>query len=139
MSISATVRRRVRQDAGDRCGYCLSQQRYLPYSLEIEHIVPTSRGGTDDADNLWLACRACNMYKSNQTIAPDPTTGLNTPLFHPRQHKWRDHFRWSADGPRIEGITAIGRATVPALKLNNLFAITARQNWIIAGWHPPTL
>lgn len=139
MSVSQATRQRIRQLADNRCGYCLSQQRLLPYTLEIEHIVPISRGGSDDEDNLWLACRSCNLYKSNQTAAADPLTGNQTSLFHPRQHQWNEHFNWSTDGLRIEGATPIGRATVLALQLNNLFAITARSNWIQAGWHPPTV
>jgi hypothetical protein len=35
------------------------------------------------------------------------------------------------------GRTATGRATVVALHLNNLVAVTVRQNWVRAGWHPP--
>jgi hypothetical protein len=47
------------------------------------------------------------------------------------------HFKWSDDGTEIIGLTASGRATVVALKLNNTFAIEARSNWVSAGWHPP--
>ncbi|BAZ12013.1 HNH endonuclease [Calothrix sp. NIES-4071] len=34
-------------------------------------------------------------------------------------------------------ITACGRATVIALQLNNVYAVTVRQAWVSAGWHPP--
>jgi 5-methylcytosine-specific restriction endonuclease McrA len=57
-------RARVRAAAANRCGYCLTQQSYVPWTLEIEHIVPRAKGGTDDETNLWLACRACNLFKS---------------------------------------------------------------------------
>ena len=53
----AEVRARVRAEAGERCGYCLSPQRLVLGWLEIEHIIPTARGGADAEDNLWLACR----------------------------------------------------------------------------------
>lgn len=29
----------------------------------IDHVVPLSRGGTDDLDNLVLACNVCNARK----------------------------------------------------------------------------
>lgn len=33
----------------------------------IDHSQPTSRGGTDDAENLVLACTACNAIKADRT------------------------------------------------------------------------
>jgi hypothetical protein len=44
----------VRAAAGHRCGYCLSPQFLIMARLEIEHIIPRSRGGTDDELDLWL-------------------------------------------------------------------------------------
>ena len=54
------VARRVREAAGNRCGYCLSPQHLVLARLEIEHIVPRSRGGSHDESNLWLSCPLCN-------------------------------------------------------------------------------
>lgn len=34
---------------------------------QIEHKIPTCRGGTDTLDNLTLACRSCNTYKHSLT------------------------------------------------------------------------
>jgi 5-methylcytosine-specific restriction endonuclease McrA len=48
---------------GHTCVYC--QKTGLP--LEIEHIVPKSRGGSNRITNLTLACVACNQRKSHQT------------------------------------------------------------------------
>ena len=50
--------------------------------LEIEHIVPTARGGTDAENNLWLACRLCNGYKGTQIHGTDPMTGRRIRLFN---------------------------------------------------------
>lgn len=135
-SRSEAVRARVRMEAGDRCGYCLSRQEFVFAPLEIDHIVPTSRGGSDEEDNLWLACRLCNSYKGAQVEAIDPATGSRHPLFNPRTQSWAEHFRWSEDGTTIEGLSACGRATVLALQLNNLLAVTVRRSWVQAGWHP---
>jgi hypothetical protein len=50
---------------GRRCVYCgLRADR-----LEVEHIVPVTRGGTDDLTNLTLACPTCNRRKGRQTAA----------------------------------------------------------------------
>ena len=47
-----------------QCVYC--QARDLP--LQIEHLVPKSRGGTDRVSNLALACNRCNQKKGNQPL-----------------------------------------------------------------------
>ncbi len=136
-AIPDDVRARVRVQAGDRCGYCRSPQRYVLGVLEIEHIIPSARGGSDDEENLWLACRLCNGYKGTQTHGRDPATGQRVRLFNPRQQAWGRHFRWSADGTEVQGQTACGRATVIALQLNNPIARLVRSAWVTAGWHPP--
>ena len=136
-SIPESPRQRVRASAKERCGYCLSPQRLVLGWLEIEHIVPKARGGTDDEQNLWLACRLCNNWKSDQTEALDPESNQTVPLFDPRRQQWSEHFTWSDDGTRILGRTPCGRATVIALQLNNLIAVTVRREWVAAGWHPP--
>ncbi|PJF39272.1 MAG: HNH endonuclease [Phototrophicales bacterium] len=105
--------------------------------LEIEHIIPVSRGGTDGEHNLWLSCRLCNSHKATQIDAIDPETEQRVPLFNPRTQKWSEHFTWSHDSTHIVGRTPIGRATVIALQLNNKIALQVRQNWVEAGWHPP--
>jgi hypothetical protein len=37
--------------------------------LQIEHVLPRSRGGTDRASNLTLACEPCNTAKGTRTAA----------------------------------------------------------------------
>ena len=135
--LSETLRQRVREAARDRCGYCLSPQRFVMGSLEVEHLMPLAKGGSDEEDNLWLSCSLCNRYKGAQISATDPLTGNIAPLFNPRHDNWGEHFRWSTDGVRIEALTPAGRATVEALKLNNEVAVEVRRNWVRAGWHPP--
>jgi len=48
---------------GRKCAYCGETDA----PLEVEHIVPTSRGGTDRVSNLTISCRICNLKKGNQT------------------------------------------------------------------------
>ena len=38
---------------------------------EIEHVIPRSRGGTDDLNNLGLAHRSCNRVKGANLISRD--------------------------------------------------------------------
>lgn len=50
---------------GRRCAYC----HITGVPLQIEHIVPRVRGGTNRASNLTLACKRCNLQKNSQTAA----------------------------------------------------------------------
>ncbi len=135
--IPENVKTRVREAAKHRCGYCQSLQKYVLGVLEIEHIIPKASGGDDNEENLWLSCRLCNSYKGIQTRATDPISEQSIPLFNPRTQKWSQHFTWSEDSAYIIGSTPCGRATVLALQLNNIYAVTVRQAWTTVGWHPP--
>ena len=136
--IPPALRQLVIQQAGNRCGYCLAEQDLLYGPHEFEHLLPRSRGGLTVADNLWLACRVCNGFKSDQTHCVDPDTQQLVPLFDPRRDNWWSHFRWSDDGTEVIGLTATGRATVIALQLNTLEHMKTRRRWVSVGWHPPT-
>ncbi len=137
--ISAEAEQRVRTATRNRCGYCLSPQHLVMARLEIEHIVPLAKGGSNDESNLWLACPLCNRHKGDKTAAVDPETGEIVPLFNPRTQVWSEHFRWSDDALRIIGLTPSGRATVIALHLSDdPDALEVRSYWVLAGWHPPT-
>ena len=46
-----------------KCAYC--GKTNIP--LEIEHIIPKSKGGSNRVSNLTIACHACNQAKGNQT------------------------------------------------------------------------
>ncbi len=135
--IPEKLRCKVSADAGHRCGYCLTDQKISGGQMHIEHIIPLSKGGTSDMSNLWLACAWCNSFKGVRTRAEDPLTKKYVTLFNPREQKWPEHFRWSDDGLHVIGLTAVGRATVTALQMNNEFIVPARRLWNIAGWHPP--
>lgn len=59
------VREYLLEKWGRRCAYCGATD--VP--LEIDHIIPKSRGGTDRVSNLTLACRKCNLKKGKKTAA----------------------------------------------------------------------
>ncbi|MBA3825563.1 MAG: HNH endonuclease, partial [Ktedonobacterales bacterium] len=62
------------------CAYC--GKTTVP--LEIEHIIPKARGGSDRVSNLTLACHNCNQAKGTQTAAefghPEVQTQAKAPL-----------------------------------------------------------
>jgi 5-methylcytosine-specific restriction endonuclease McrA len=49
---------------GRKCAYCDAQN--VP--LEVEHIQPRGRRGSDRVSNLTLACHGCNQAKGNQPV-----------------------------------------------------------------------
>lgn len=49
------------------CNGC--ENHFLFPNLDVDHIIPKSKGGTDHTDNLQLLCTACNRLKSNGTMA----------------------------------------------------------------------
>jgi hypothetical protein len=127
----------VAAQARHRCGYCLTQELVVGQPMEIDHLFPRSLGGPTVEENLWLACSLCNDHKGDRLLAIDPVTGSKVRLFNPRRQDWRQHFAWAEGSTRVDGTTAIGRATVAALRLNRPGLVLARRLWVTAGWHPP--
>ncbi|MBW3540861.1 MAG: HNH endonuclease [Planctomycetes bacterium] len=116
--MDAATRRAVRRRADHRCEYCRLHQDQSPLAaLQIEHVRARKHGGTDDLENLALACIDCNLHKGSDVAGYDPATDTLTELFHPRRHVWDEHFEWR--GVFIVGKTAIGRTTVQLLNLNS--------------------
>jgi hypothetical protein len=135
--ISIELRRRVAAQARYRCGFCLTQEAIIGWPMEFDHLLPRSLGGLTVEDNLWLACSPCNEHKGSRLLVVDPKTGWVVNVFNPRHQDWRDHFAWAAGGTRIDGTTAIGRATAAALHMNRSSIVLSRRIWVAAGWHPP--
>jgi 5-methylcytosine-specific restriction endonuclease McrA len=50
---------------GRKCAYCGAKN--VP--LQVEHIQPKAKGGTNKASNLTLACENCNAKKGSQDLA----------------------------------------------------------------------
>ncbi len=135
--LSLQQKQSVAQRAAGCCEYCRCQAKYSPDPFSIEHIIPRSKGGTDDLENLALACQGCNNRKYVQTQAYDPVTGQTVPLYNPRQHQWQAHFAWSQDLTLMLGITPTGRATVDKLALNREGIVNLRRVLAVGGNHPP--
>jgi HNH endonuclease len=61
---SGTIREYVRErEMPNQCIYCASTEQ-----ISLDHLVPRSRGGTDDEDNVVMACRACNSSKGDRGV-----------------------------------------------------------------------
>lgn len=132
--MDADLRRLVWERANGRCEYCQMKQEFDELTFQIEHIVPKKHHGSDDADNLALACFACNNHKGPNLSGHDPQTGEMTRLFHPRRDKWEEHFEWKE--AMLFGRTGIGRATVEVLEINLSYRSELRMALIEEGVFP---
>lgn len=74
------VRQYLLEKWGRKCAYCGAKDT----PLEVEHINPKSRGGSNRVSNLTLACHDCNQRKDSQTAAefgyPDIQKQAKQPL-----------------------------------------------------------
>lgn len=60
MPVTAKAWEMLKDDYGGRCAYCNKIA-----SLEMDHIVPITRGGKHEIENIVPACKSCNSRKYN--------------------------------------------------------------------------
>ena len=52
---------------GGQMGYCSGCREHFEFrGLEVDHVVPRSKGGTDHRDNLQMLCSHCNRIKGDR-------------------------------------------------------------------------
>ncbi|ANB02994.1 RNA-guided endonuclease IscB [Ectothiorhodospira sp. BSL-9] len=135
-----------------RCAYCGA--RDLP--LEVDHIHPRSRGGSDRVSNLTLACHDCNQAKGNQPVeaflAADPKRlqrikdQARAPL---KDAAAVNATRWALfQGLKAMGLPVItgsggrtkyNRQRLGLPKTHALDAACVGQVAAVTGWNVPTL
>ena len=98
------------------CEYCLLPENASFYSHEIDHIVAVKHGGLTILQNLAYACWRCNRHKGTDLASLDPETLQIVLLYHPRNDRWDEHFRWNHG--RLWGISPTGNATAELLQFN---------------------
>jgi hypothetical protein len=126
----------VSKRAVHRCEYCHAPEAIFNFPFEVEHIIPISEAGADDETNLALACRACNIHKSNFLTGIDEVTRKEVRLFNPRRDAWEDHFRINAETGEIQGLSPVGRASALRLQMNSPTQLAARLRWMQLGLFP---
>jgi hypothetical protein len=62
MSVSRSLRFQILRRDGNTCRYCGASAPEV--KLTVDHVTPTTLGGTDEPSNLVTACEACNGGKS---------------------------------------------------------------------------
>ena len=62
--VSDTIRYQVLKRAGGKCELCGCSAKEKP--LHVDHIIPRSKRGSNDIENLQVLCMECNLAKSNR-------------------------------------------------------------------------
>jgi hypothetical protein len=125
----------VWERAGGVCEYCRLPSGLHPVPFQTDHVIAEKHHGLTVASNLALACYWCNVHKGPNIAGIDPQRGQIVPLFHPRNDRWDEHFRW--DGPLLVGLTPSGRATIDVLDINHAIRVSLRESLIAEGAFPP--
>jgi 5-methylcytosine-specific restriction endonuclease McrA len=76
------TRRNIYEHYGYRCAYC--GHKFTTSDLNLEHVIPRSRGGKTDWANVVTSCIPCNLKKGSRL--PDEA-GMKL-LVHPSRPKW---------------------------------------------------
>lgn len=146
------VREYLLEKWGRQCAYC--DTAGVP--LQVEHIQPKSRGGSDRVSNLTIACGPCNHAKGNRPIqdflAADPDRAdrilsqAKAPLADAaavNATRWALRSRLIALGFDVEvasgGRTKYNRARLGIPKAHCLDALCVGTVTRVRGWQQPVL
>jgi 5-methylcytosine-specific restriction endonuclease McrA len=146
------VREYLLEKWGRHCAYCDAENT----PLQIEHVVPRARGGSDRVSNLTLACEPCNQKKGalavEDFLARDPKrlarikAGLKKPLDGAaamNATRWALWRALSATGLPVAcatgGRTKWNRSRFDIPKTHALDAACVGTVGRVADWQRPTL
>ena len=80
------TRRNIYEHYGYRCCYC--GKKFATQELNLDHVVPRSRGGDHTWENCVAACSTCNHRKADRMLAELGWTLRSTPT-RPKGQHWR--------------------------------------------------
>lgn len=90
MAVPKRLRFEVLRRDGHTCRYCGGSAPDV--HLTVDHVIPVSLGGRDEAGNLVTACRDCNAGKSS--MSPDQA---QVDEVSERALRWRDALELAAE------------------------------------------
>ena len=92
------------------CQYC--SKPFLASELTFDHVIPRSKGGKTNWENVVAACTKCNLHKSNKMPAKTGINPIRLPVrpstyqlqengrkFPPNHlhHTWTDYLYWDVE------------------------------------------
>lgn len=114
MAVSKRTRYEVLKRDNHACRYCGAVAPEV--KLTVDHVLPTSLGGSDDPSNLVAACRDCNAGKASTS----PTDSLVVDVK-------ADDARWGA------AIARVARARARQRKKRDAYVARFEAAW--GNWH----
>jgi 5-methylcytosine-specific restriction endonuclease McrA len=65
-------RREIWQHFGRKCYHCGKKLKSSDgVHMQVDHLIPLAKGGTNDDDNLFASCPQCNLSKSSKLPRPE--------------------------------------------------------------------
>jgi len=85
--VSRATRRAVFERDGERCTFADAEGHRCPATtwLELDHVIPRARGGTNEPRDLRVRCRAHNALYAEQTFGKENVERKVRERRHPRQ------------------------------------------------------
>jgi hypothetical protein len=124
------VREYLLEKWGRQCAYCHKGNR----PLQVEHIVPKTRGGTNRISNLTLACKSCNQNKGDRTAEefgfPHIQAQARVPL---RDAAAVNTTRWALYGRLTHTALAVETGTGSRTKFNRATRNVPKTHWLDAA------
>ena len=119
MSVSVSLRQKIREKADFACEYCGVSEAETGDELTVDHFRPQSADGGDEEENLVYCCFRCNLYKGDYWAE-------NSKLFNPQTDKRDEHF-WLSESGKLFALTETGELTIKLLRLNRQPLVTKRR------------
>jgi hypothetical protein len=132
--IPVELRQLVVERANGKCEYCLIDQHETLIPHQPDHIIAEQHGGETIAENLALACIDCNRAKGPNIASIAAVSRQLTPLYHPRQDNWSDHF--TLEGAYIRPLSSVGQVTAALLRFNDRRRVEIRELLLEDGRYP---
>lgn len=108
MAISKKLRFEVFKRDSFTCQYCGNNPPKVV--LEVDHVWPLSKGGSDDIHNLVTSCFDCNRGKSATELNQVPSTlyeHINTIKERERQYKQYKKLTESIEKRKLQDVTEV--------------------------------
>lgn len=82
--MTSKLRNSIKTRDDHTCRYCAVSLAAEPHLLlEVDHIIPVSKGGMSTSDNLQTLCWRCNRTKSNKVASASPVAVASAPKIQP--------------------------------------------------------
>lgn len=121
MKRQANQRERLLEESARTCIYC--GHPLTLETMEVDHIVPTSRGGSNGFENKVCACPRCNAEKADKSVA-EFVDGMN-------QRRRRAYFN------RLETLYMQDKLSMEKWNLLDPLAAEPEEEEVTDNWEEP--